>query len=146
RHPSAHRRAHQAARSDGVSGESPPRPPDRSVAYAIAISIVLLVVAIAGGVGASRLARPAAIPSPTATLVVRPSPTEPPDTGPLVFTQTLSAGCVAGDAVYVVSDGGGIGRFAFDRWQLIDATARSLVAATCAGGRGIAVGRGGRVG
>ena len=128
-----------------MSGESPPRPPDRSVAYAIAISIVLLVVAIAGGVGASRLARPAAIPSPTATLVVRPSPTEPPDTGPLVFTQTLSAGCVAGDAVYVVSDGGGIGRFAFDRWQLIDATARSLVAATCAGGRATAVGGGGRV-
>jgi len=128
-----------------VSGDPPPRPPDRSVAYAIAIVIVLIVVAIAGCVGASRLARPAQSPSPTATPIARQSPTEPPDTGPFVFTQTLSAGCVAGDAVYVVSDGGGIGRFAFDRWQLIDATARSLVAATCAGGRAVAVGGGGRV-
>ncbi|HEV2249484.1 MAG TPA: hypothetical protein VGT60_03140 [Candidatus Limnocylindria bacterium] len=62
-----------------------------------------------------------------------------------MFTQTLSAGCVAGGAVYVVSDGGGIGRFADDRWQLIDPIARSLVAATCVGDRVIAVGGGGRV-
>jgi len=62
-----------------------------------------------------------------------------------VFTQPLSAGCAAGDGVYVVSDGGGIGRFAFDRWQLIDPIARSLVAATCQGDVLTAVGGGGRV-
>ena len=73
------------------------------------------------------------------------SPTEPPDTGPLVFTQPLSAGCAAGDSVYVVSDGGGIGRFAFDRWQLIDPIARSLSAALCRGDQLTAVGGGGRV-
>jgi len=59
--------------------------------------------------------------------------------------QPLSAGCAAGDGVYVVSDGGGIGRFAFDRWQLIDPIARSLVAATCQGDMLTAVGGGGRV-
>lgn len=126
-------------------------PPDRSLLYAVIASLVLVIVAVAGGLGLSRLARsaPAAGPSPS---FVRsgpalPAPTEPrsTDTGPFVFTQPLSAGCVAGDAVYVVSDGGGIGRFAFDRWQLIDPIARSLVAATCSGDRLIAVGGGGRV-
>jgi hypothetical protein len=93
-----------------------------------------VAVAILGGVGVSRLARPPVpSPSPTPTPFVRISPTEPPDTGPFVFTQPLSAGCAAGDAVYVVSDGGGIGRFVFDRWQLIDPTARSLSATLCRG-------------
>ncbi|MDP9319811.1 MAG: hypothetical protein M3P16_01790, partial [Chloroflexota bacterium] len=129
-----------------MTGESPPpRPPDRSVTYASVAALVLVVAAIGVGVGAARLARPTPSPSPTPTPVVRASPTEPPDTGPFVFTQPLSAGCVAGDAVYVVSDGGGIGRFASDHWQLIDPIARSLVAVTCAGDRVIAVGGGGRV-
>lgn len=118
---------------------------DRSTAYAIAASIVLVVIAVLGAVGVSRIARPTPTPSASPSLVVRPSPTQAPDTGPFVFTQPLSAGCVAGDAVYVVSDGGGIGRFAFDRWQLIDPIARSLVAATCQGEVLTAVGGGGRV-
>ena len=63
----------------------------------------------------------------------------------LVFSQPLSAGCAAGEAVYVVSDGGGIARFASDRWQLIDVTARSLVAAACRGDLLEAVGGAGRV-
>jgi len=128
--------------------EGPPpalRPPDRSLAYAITASVVLVVIAIAGASGLSRLARPTPTPSPSPSAIVRATPTEPPDTSAFVFTQPLSAGCVAGDAVYVVSDGGGIGRFAFDRWQLIDPIARSLVAATCQGDALTAVGGGGRV-
>ena len=123
-----------------------PAPSDNPLVVAAVVSLVLIIVAVAGGVGASRLVgRPTPSPSPTRTAFVRASPTEPPDTGPLVFMQPLSAGCAAGDAVYVVSDGGGIGRFAFDRWQLIDAVARSLSAATCSGDQLIAVGGGGRV-
>ncbi|MEP7003195.1 MAG: hypothetical protein ABI888_01515 [Chloroflexota bacterium] len=118
---------------------------DRSIAYAITISIVLIAVAVAGAAGVARSARTATTPSPSPTPFIRPSPTLPPDTGPLVFTQPLTAGCVAGDAVYVVSDGGGIGRFAFDRWQLVDPIARSLAAATCRGDVLTAVGGGGRV-
>lgn len=131
-----------------MSGEPPPPRPDRSLAYALAAAALLIVLAVAGGIGASRLARPVPTPSPS---VARPSPAPTasaaptPDTGPLVFTQTLSAGCVAGSSVYVVSDGGGIGRFVDDRWQLVDPTARSLVAMTCAGDRATAVGGGGRV-
>jgi hypothetical protein len=133
-----------------VTGDPPPeqprRPSDQSLLIAVGVSVALVAVAILGGVGISRLARPPApSPSPTPTPFVRISPTEPPDTGPLVFTQPLSAGCAAGDAVYVVSDGGGIGRFVFDRWQLIDATARSLSATLCRGDQLTAVGGGGRV-
>lgn len=133
-----------------MSGEPPQDPSpaprhDRSIAYAIAVSIVLVAVAVAGAAGVARSARPAATPSSSPAPVVRPSPTLPPDTAPFVFTQPLSSGCAAGDAVYVVSDGGGIGRFAFDTWQLIDPIARSLVAATCRGDVFTAVGGGGRV-
>jgi len=129
-----------------VSGESPPPSrPDRSLAYAVIAVVVLIAVAVAGGVGASRLARPAPSPSPSPRPFIVQSPAPTIDTGPFVFTQTLSAGCAAGDGVYVVSDGGGIGRFAADRWQLIDATARSLVAMACSGDRAVAVGGGGRV-
>lgn len=133
-----------------MTGEPPPeqpqRPSDQSLLIAIGVSVALVAVAVLGGVGISRLARPPApSPSPTPTPFVRISPTEAPDTGPLVFTQPLSAGCAAGDAVYVVSDGGGIGRFVFDRWQLIDPTARSLSATLCQGDQLTAVGGGGRV-
>jgi hypothetical protein len=133
-----------------VTGESPPeqprRPSDHSLFIVIGVSVALVGLAVLGGVGMSRLARPSApSPSPTLTPFVRISPTEPPDTGPLVFTQPLSAGCAAGDGVYVVSDGGGIGRFVFDRWQLIDPTARSLSATVCRGDQLTAVGGGGRV-
>ncbi len=123
-------------------GRRPGRP-DRSLVLAIAAVAALVVVASLAGLGASQLARPAPTAAPTAPPT--PTPTEPPDTGPLVFRQPLTAGCAAGDAVYVVSDGGGIGRFDFDRWQLIDPTLRSLVAAACTGDRVFAVGGGGRV-
>lgn len=127
--------------------QPPAARPDRSLRHAVAGSILLVAVAIAAGAGISRVVRPAPSPSPSFVRSgpASPAPTEPPSTAPFVFTQTLSAGCVAGSAVYVVSDGGGIGRFADDRWQLIDPIARSLVAATCVGDRLIAVGGGGRV-
>lgn len=126
--------------------QPPPTVADRTLLIAVAAAVLLVVLAAGGGVAASRLVnRPTPSPSPTPTPLARPSPTEPPDTEPLVFIQPLSAGCAAGDAVYVVSDGGGIGRFAFDHWQLIDPIARSLGAAICRGDQLVAVGGGGRV-
>ena len=109
---------------------------------AIAIAIAMLVVAVAAGAAAGVLSRPA--PSPT------PSPTEAPtatpeDTGPLVFKQPLSSGCATDDAVWVVSNGGGIGRFDGRRWELIDSTLRSLVDAACTSDSVIAVGPAGRI-
>ena len=133
--------------SDEPAPEQPRPASDNPLLVAVVVALALVAAAVLGGVAVARLARsgPSPSPSPTPTLFVRVSPTEPPDTGPLVFTQPLSAGCVAGDAVYVVSDGGGIGRFAFDRWQLIDPIARSLAAAICLGDQLTAVGGGGRV-
>ena len=131
-----------------MTGEQPKQPPrDRSLLYAIAASVLLVVIAVVGAAGVSRIGRPTATPSPSPapTFAARPSPTAPPDTGVFVFTQPLSAGCAAGDAVYVVSDGGGIGRFAFDTWQLIDPIARTLYAASCRGDVLTAVGGGGRI-
>ena len=118
----------------------------RSTALATVAAVVLVVFALFVGGGAARrqtAARPTAsvVPSTAA----QPTPTEPPDTGPLVFLQPLSAGCAAGDGVYVVSDGGGIGRFDGDSWQLIDPTLRSLVAAACRGSQLVAVGGAGTV-
>jgi len=116
----------------------------RATALATAAAVTLVVLAILAGGGAARL-RPSPTPSPRLSAAAAPIPTETPDIGPLVFGQPLSAGCAAGDGVYVVSDGGGIGRFDGDQWQLIDPTLRSLVAAACRGSEVIAVGGSGGV-
>jgi len=118
----------------------------RATALATVAATLLVALAVLAGTGAARLrVVPPAPPPPTAAMPATPGPTEPPDTGPLVFRQPLSAGCVAGDGVYVVSDGGGIGRFDGESWQLIDPTLRSLVAAACRGSELFAVGGAGGV-
>jgi len=105
----------------------------------------MVVIAIAGGAAVGVVTRPAPSVEPTATPI--PTATPEPDTGPMVFKQPLTAGCATDDAVWVVSDGGGIGRFdrLLQRWDLIDTTLRSLVAAACGPDTVLAVGSFGRV-
>jgi len=105
----------------------------------------MLVLAVGAGAAfgvVTRATPTAPPPSPTP-----PAPTPEPDTGPLVFKQPLSAGCATDDAVWVVSDGGGIGRFdrQLQHWELIDPTLRSLVAVACGTDEVTAVGSFGRV-
>ena len=97
-----------------------------STTTALIAAAVMLVVAIGAGAAVGVIARPTPSPTPPPSLLPTASPE--PDTGPLVFQQPLSAGCATDEAVYVVSNGGGIGRFDGQRWQLIDSTLRSLVA------------------
>ena len=105
----------------------------------------MVIVAIGAGAAVGVVTRPAPSVEPSATPI--PTVTPEPDTGPLVFKQPLSAGCATDDAVWVVSDGGGIGRFdrLVQRWELIDSTLRSLVAAACGPDTMVAVGAFGRV-
>jgi hypothetical protein len=105
----------------------------------------MVVIAIGAGAAVGVVSRPAPSVEPSATPV--PTVTPEPDTGPLVFKQPLTAGCATDDAVWVVSDGGGIGRFdrLLERWQLVDSTLRSLVAAACTADTVLAVGAFGRV-
>src|SRR5439155_1596698 len=110
---------------------------------AIIAAAVMLVVPVGAGAAVGVIARPTPSPTPPPSLLPTASPE--PDTGPLVFQQPLSAGCATDEAVYVVSNGGGIGRFDGQRWQLIDSTLRSLVAAVCASDTVIAVGPAGRI-
>ena len=79
----------------------------------------MVVIAIGAGAAVGVVTRPAPSVEPSATPV--PTATPVPDTGPLVFKQPLAAGCASEDAVWVVSDGGGIGRFdrLVQRWELI---------------------------
>jgi len=112
---------------------------------ALGLVAIVLIVAIAGGAVAGRIARPAPptpIPTPEPTLA---PPTPEPDTAPLVFALPLTAGCATDDATWVVSDGGGIGRFDGTTWRLADPTLRSLVAAACASDTVLAIGPAGRV-
>src|SRR5256714_1822120 len=106
---------------------------------------VMLVIAIGAGAAAGIVTRPTPTPVPTPVPTPIATPTPEPDTGPLVFQQPLTAGCASDDATWVVSDGGGIGRFDGRRWQLIDSTLRSLVAAACAPDSVFAIGAFGRV-
>ncbi|TMC68475.1 MAG: hypothetical protein E6J13_14360 [Chloroflexi bacterium] len=103
----------------------------------------MLVIAVGAGAVVGFIARPG--PTPTPTPSPSPAPTPEPDTGPLVFQQPLSSGCATGEDVFVVSNGGGIGWFDGQRWQLIDSTLRSLVGASCTRDTLLAVGGAGRV-
>lgn len=112
---------------------------------ALAAAAVLVVVAVGAGAAVGVLTRPTPTPEPSAAPA--PTVTPEPDTEPVVFKQPLITGCATDDAVWVVSDGGGIGRFdrQRQRWALVDQTLRSLVAAACSPDTVLAVGPFGRV-
>jgi hypothetical protein len=112
---------------------------------ALAAVAIMLVVAVGAGAAVGVFTRPSPSVAPSATPIAAVTPE--PDTAPLVFKQPLTAGCATDDAVWVVSDGGGIGRFdrQRQRWELVDQTLRSLVAAACTPDTVLAVGPFGRV-
>src|SRR5437762_11428821 len=105
---------------------------------------VMLVVAVGAGAAVGALARPAPTPlvTPSPTPLASPSPE---NTEPFVFQQPLASGCASQDAVWVFSDGGGVGRFDGKRWELVDSTLRSLVDAVCTADTALAVGPSGRL-
>jgi len=105
---------------------------------------VMLVVAVGAGAAVGALARPSPTPlvTPSPTPLASPSPE---NTEPFVFQQPLSSGCASQDAVWVFSDGGGVGRFDGKRWELVDSTLRSLVDAVCTADTALAVGPSGRL-
>lgn len=115
---------------------------DRTTAAALAAATLLVVAAAAAGLlAANALARP----EPSATPVA-PTPRRTAGLGDDdVFLQPLSAGCATSGAVWVVSEGGGIGRFDGERWSLVDRTLRSLSSAVCVREVMLAVGGAGRV-
>ena len=119
---------------------------DRTTLMALGGSALLVVVAALAGLIAGGLAAPKAPPSS--------SPSAPPVAAPAragalgdeqLFRQPLTAGCATTEAVWVVSQGGGIGRFDGERWSLVDPTLRSLSAAVCVRDVMLAVGGAGRV-
>jgi len=122
------------------------RLPLRTSTAVLAVGLAI-VIAIGAGAAGGIVARPAPTPPPTRPPTLAPAPTPEPDTGPLVFEQPLAAGCASDEAVWVVSNGGGIGRFdgQKQKWSLIDSTLRSLVSAACGTNVVIAVGPAGRV-
>jgi hypothetical protein len=115
---------------------------DRTTLLAVAGAVAIVIVAAIGGlVAGSLVARPAASASPAPPTAARTAALA--DDG--VFLQPLSAGCATSEAVWVVSEGGGIGRFDGERWQLVDRTLRSLSSAACVREVMLAVGGAGRV-
>lgn len=117
---------------------------DRATLAALAGAALLIVVAALAGLGAATLISP---PIPVAASVpptVAPART-PTQTDEELWLQPLSAGCATADAVWVVSEGGGIGRFDGQRWALVDPTLRSLSSAACVRTTMLAVGGAGRV-
>lgn len=118
---------------------------DRATLAALAGAALLIVVAALAGLGAATLlARP--VPAATAPLPSLPAPTRAAaQSDEDLWLQPLSAGCATADAVWVVSEGGGIGRFDGQRWAVVDPTLRSLSSAACVRTTMLAVGGAGRV-
>ena len=111
----------------------------RSTTAAI-IAILAVLAAVGVGLAAGRLARP---PAPTAAIVTfTPAPTaspKPVDENALL-RQPLSAGCATANAVWVVTNGGGLLRYDGEHWAQVDDTLRSLTRIACASDIAYAVG------
>lgn len=117
---------------------------DRTTLLALAGAALLVMVAGIGGLVAGGLVARPSTPSATAVPFSTPARTSAL-ADEEVFVQPLSAGCSTREAVWVVSDGGGIGRWDGQRWALVDRTLRSLSSAVCVRDVMLAVGGAGRV-
>jgi hypothetical protein len=116
---------------------SPPRPPPQPAApiplrYTAVIAVLLVVAAIGSGLAVGTLARPRPTPQIfTLAPTVAPTPTPRPTTDPVVFQQTLSGGCSTEQAIWVVTNGGGLLRYDGRDWVQVDSTLRTLTHASC---------------
>lgn len=116
---------------------------DRTTLAALAGAALLVVVAAFAGLGVASLGRrPMPAQSTPVPAAAPPTAVQSDDD---LWLQPLSAGCATAEGVWVVSDGGGIGRYDGQRWSLVDRTLRSLSSATCARDTMLAVGGAGRV-
>jgi hypothetical protein len=102
------------------------------LSYTAIIAVLLVVAAIGSGLAIGTITRPRPTPvvvTPTPTVAATPTPQ--PTTDPAVFQQNFSAGCSTEQAVWVVTDGGGLIRFDGRDWVQVDGTLRTLVHAAC---------------
>jgi len=115
----------------------------RPDARATLIAALLVVFAAGIGLNVGARARPTptpAPPSPTEIALPSATPVDPAEAQRRALAQPLSSGCATDKAVWVFSDGGAVIRFDGERWTIPDPTLRSLSAAACRGGLGLAVG------
>jgi hypothetical protein len=111
---------------------TPQRAPALPLSYTAIIAVLLVVAAIGSGLAIGTLTRPhptpvVVVPTPT----IAPTPTPQPTTNPAVFQQTFSGGCTTDQAIWVVTNGGGLVRFDGQDWTQVDSTLRTLVHASC---------------
>jgi hypothetical protein len=100
--------------------------------YTAIIAVLLVVAAITSGLAIGTVSRPRPTPRVViSTPTVAPTPTPLPTTDPSVFQQTFSSGCATGQAIWIVTNGGGLLRYDGQNWVQVDSTLRSLVNASC---------------
>lgn len=114
-----------------------PQPRPQSAApipleYTAIIAVLLVVAAITSGLAIGTIARPRSTPvvvTPSPT--VAPTPTPQPTTNPAVFQQRFSSACSTEQAIWVVTNGGGLVRYDGQDWVQVDGTLRTLTQASC---------------
>ncbi|HKW77477.1 MAG TPA: hypothetical protein VJQ09_00175 [Candidatus Limnocylindria bacterium] len=117
------------------------RIPSLGLRTVAALVVLAILAAIGVGLGIGRLARPSPTPvrvSVTFAPVVTPAPT-PLDEATL-FRQPLSGGCATSEAVWIVTNGGGLMRWDGTKWSQPDGTLRSLMRVSCSRDDAYAVG------
>ncbi len=107
---------------------------------ALLVGVLAVLAAVGGGLALGRLARPS--PTPV-RVIVTATPTATPARTPLdetaLFKQPLAAGCATAEAVWIVTNGGGLLRYD-GAWAQVDDTLRSLTAVACLEHVAVAVG------
>jgi hypothetical protein len=112
----------------------------RSLTAAV-LAVLAVLAAVAIGLAAGRAARPApsSVP-PAVTATPSPAASATPVDAATLLRQPLSAGCATADAVWVVTNGGGLLRYDGSAWAQVDDTLRSLTHVACSTDRVYAVG------
>ncbi|HKY50234.1 MAG TPA: hypothetical protein VJP45_03165 [Candidatus Limnocylindria bacterium] len=114
----------------GAKTRSPAGGPALPLGAAGVLAVLLVFAAIGTGLAIGTVARPSPTPRPTPTSPP-PTRTPVPTTDPTVFRQQLSSGCATGQAIWVVSSGGGLLRYDGKDWSQVDSTLRTLTQASC---------------
>lgn len=102
------------------------------VAAAIAVLAVLAAVGI--GLASGRVFAPSPTPNRVnVTFTPAPTPSPTPYNETALFREPVSGGCATQTSVWVITNGGGLLRYAYSegKWALVDDTLRSLTRATC---------------
>lgn len=102
--------------------------------WAAALAVLAVLAAVGLGLASGKVFAPTPTPNRVnVTFSPAPTPSPTPYDEAALFREPVSGGCATKTSVWVITNGGGLLRYAYadGKWELADNTLRSLTHATC---------------